>query len=175
MSIATSTFVIDLAALGVLSDGPDGIDAVCRHVQSVCRPWLAPTRCIVHDRLVAALGAGWVDVDEEERLTLTAAGRARLRALLLQPVDGLGHGLLPLIETLKLALADALDADGRQRLLHELVELRTRCLEAQAGAEGEGPALVRRCRERRRRAAAMAHQALAREFDRCDGAAYAVT
>lgn len=174
MSVATSTFVIDLAALGVLSDGPDGLDAVCRHVQSVCRPWLEPTRCVVHDRVVAALGAGWLDVDDAERLALTAVGRARLRALLLEPVDGTAHGLLPLIETLKLALADSLDADGRQRLLRELVELRTRCLEAQAEAEDEGPTLVRRCRERRRRAAALAHHALAREFDRHDGAVYAV-
>ncbi|MFP4269810.1 MAG: hypothetical protein ACLFTL_04500 [Alphaproteobacteria bacterium] len=175
MSVAPSTFVIDLAALGVLSDGPAGLDAVCRHVQSVCRPWLAPTGCVVHDRVIAALGAGWVAVDDAERLTLTAAGRARLRALLLEPVDAAAHGLLPLIETLKLALADALDADGRQRLRHELVALRTRCLEAQADVDGEGPALVRRCRERRRRAATLAHQALAREFDRCDGAVYAVS
>jgi hypothetical protein len=169
MSAATSTFVIDLAALGVLSDGPNAADAVCRHVQSVCRPWLAPTRCVVHDRLVAALSDGLLDVDGAERLALTGAGRARLRALLLRPMDGAAHGLLPLIETLKLALADQLDADGRQRLLRELVALRTRCLEAQA-VDGDGPALVRRCRERRRRAAAMAHQALARELGQREAA-----
>jgi hypothetical protein len=50
--------------------------------------------------------------------------------------------------------------------------LRTRCLNAQAA--GDGPAFVRRCGERRRRAAALAHRALARELLGQDLAAEAV-
>jgi hypothetical protein len=164
MTVATATFAMELAVLGVLSDGPDRPEAVAGHVQAVCRPWLAPTRCVVHDRLVAALENGWLSLDADGRLRLTEAGRARLRGLLTTSLEGAGHGLLPLVETLKLALADQLDAAGRRRLLDELVELRARCLGAQAAPAEEGPALVRRCRERRRRAAALAHRALAREL-----------
>jgi hypothetical protein len=171
MTAATATFVIELAVLGVLTDGPDRPDAVVRHVQAVCRPWLTPTGCIVHDRLVAGLEAGTLAREADARVRLTEAGRARLRGLLIGRSDGAGHGLLPLVETLKLALADQLGADDRRRLLDELVALRTRCLNAQAALVEDGPALLRRCGERRRRAAALAHRALARELLGHEGAA----
>lgn len=169
MIAANAGFVIELAVLGVLSDGPERPDAVVRHVQAVCRPWLAPTGCVVHDRLVVALEVGTLARDAGDRVGLTDAGRARLRALLTGGSEGVGHGLLPLVETLKLALADQLDMAGRKRLLDELVALRTRCLNAQAPVDADEPALLRRCGERRRRAAALAHRALARELLGHDG------
>jgi len=164
MRSPTSTIVIDLAALGVLADGPSAVEALCGHVQAVCRPWLTPTRCIVCDRLIAWIERGAVEQRDDGGVALTAAGRDQLKALVAAPVGETSHGLLPLVETLKLALADQLAPHQRQALLHELVQLRSRCLAAQAPAgDGEhAPTLLRRCAARRLHAAALAEAALGR-------------
>jgi hypothetical protein len=164
MRSPTSTIVIDLAALGILADGPSAVDALCRHVQTACRPWLTPTRCIVCDRLIAWIERGAVEERDDGSVALTDAGRAQLRHLIALPTDETRHGLLPLLETLKLALADQLAPEQRRALLHDLVRLRSRCLAAQTHGDGgaEAPTLLRRCAARRRHAAALAEEALDR-------------
>jgi hypothetical protein len=164
MRSPTSSIVIDLAALGVLVDGPSAVAALCGHVQAVCRPWLTPTRCVVCDRLIAWIERGVVEQRENGDVGLTAAGRDQLRAMVAAPVGETSHGLLPLVETLKLALADQLTPRQRQALLHELVQLRSRCLAAQTqNGDREGaPTLLRRCAARRLHAAALAEEALGR-------------
>jgi len=164
MRSPTSTIVIDLAALGVLADGPSAVEALCAHVQEVCRPWLTPTRCIVCDRLIAWIERGVVEKRADGGVALTAAGRNQLEALVAAPVEETCHGLLPLVETLKLALADQLTPHQRQALLHELVQLRSRCLAAQTRTgDGEDTrTLLRRCVARRLHAAALAEEALGR-------------
>ncbi|MFP4125884.1 MAG: hypothetical protein ACLFU0_04470 [Alphaproteobacteria bacterium] len=164
MRSPTSTIVIDLAALGVLADGPSAVDTLCGHVQAACRPWLTPTRCVVCDRLIAWIERGVVEQRADGGVALTAAGRDQLKALVAAPVGESCQSLLPLVETLKLALADQLTPPQRQALLHELVQLRSRCLAAQTGT-GDGeptPTLLRRCAARRLHAAALAEVALGR-------------
>mgnify|MGYP006300581479 FL=1 len=168
MRFPTSTLVIDLAALGILADGPSAVDALCRHVQAACRPWLTPTRCIVCDRLIAWIERGAVEERDDGSVALTDAGRAQLRDLIAAPTGEMCHGLLPLLETLRLALADQLAPVRRQALLHDLVQLRSRCLAAQTRGEcGEhAPTLLRRCVARRRHAAVLAEEALDRAVTR---------
>lgn len=168
MRFPTSTLVIDLAALGILADGPRAVDALCRHVQAACRPWLTPTRCIVCDRLIAWIERGAVEERDDGSVALTDAGRAQLRDLIAAPTGEMCHGLLPLLETLRLALADQLAPVRRQALLHDLVQLRSRCLAAQTRGEcGEhAPTLLRRCVARRRHAAVLAEEALDRAVTR---------
>lgn len=164
MRTPTSTIVIDLATLGVLADGPSSLDALCGHVQSVCRPWLAPTRCIVCDRLIAWIERGAVAQRDDGGVALTDAGREQLRTLVAAPVGEACQGLLPLVETLKLALADQLTSRQRRALLHDLVQLRSRCLAVQTPTadRDDAPTLLRRCAARRLHAAALAEEALAR-------------
>lgn len=166
MQAATSTIAIDLATLGVLTDGPSTPDALCRHVQTVCRPWLTPTRCVVCDRLIGWIERGMVEHRSDGTVALTAPGRDQLRALVVAPARAHCHGLLPLLETLKLALADELDHSERQTLLRELVQLRASCFGAQVKDPASAPTLVRRCAARRVQAAALAEEALARTLER---------
>ncbi len=164
MRSPTSTLVIDLAALGVLTDGPCAVEALCGHVQAACRPWLAPTRCIVCDRLIAWIERGAVAQRDDGGVALTDAGRDQLRDLVAAPVGETCHGLLPLVETLKLALADQLTSRQRLALLDDLVQLRSRCLAAPppAADREDAPTLLRRCAARRLHAAALAEEALGR-------------
>jgi hypothetical protein len=102
-------------------------------------------------------------------VALSAAGRDQLRQLVAAPAAEPCHGLLPLVETLKLALADPLAPHQRQALLHELVQLRSRCLAAQTRSDGEDtPTLLRRCATRRLHAAALAEEALGRALAHLD-------
>ncbi len=168
MKVPTSTIVIDLAVLGLLIDGPTPSGALCAHVQAVCHPWLTPTHCVISDRLVAWMERGAVTLEADGRVALTPTGREHLRGLVARPAADHCHGLLPLVETLKLALADQLDPGERQALLHELVKLRARCLRAQSRGAANAPILLRRCTARRLHAAALAEEALARAIARYD-------
>jgi len=166
MQVPSSTLAIDLAAFGVLSDGPSTPEVLCRQVQLACRPWLAPTGCVIYGRLAAWLAHGAVARGDDDALALTDIGRDELKRLLLEPMDGAGHALLPLLETLKLALAERVDDSARRNVLEELMALRARCVEAQARAAVAAPAFVRRCAARRLRGAAMATDALKRDLAR---------
>ena len=162
MRSPTSTLVIDLAALGVLADGPCAVEALCGHVQAAVGPWLTPTRCVVGERLIGWIERGAVEQLDDGRVTLTLAGCEQLRALVSAPHGEPCHGLLPLLETLKLALADHLAPHQRQALLHELVQLRARCLAARTRADEAAPTLLRRCAARRLHTAPLAEEALGR-------------
>ena len=107
----TPTEVLDLAILGVVSDGGLPLEAVVKVVKRIGGPRFRPTAEVIAARVGALVEAGCLvppGDDQEARLGLSEAGRAGIQRLLRRGGDAPGEALGAVCQTLRLCLLELL-------------------------------------------------------------------
>lgn len=120
--LMTPSDYIWLAALGCAERGPITIEDVGLAVDALAGPLWSPTGQVVFDTVEMLVERGYLSVQaEDERLSLSGAGRRRLLELLTQPVPAPLSAFGQVGLRLKLAFLDILPPILRRHQLNGII------------------------------------------------------
>ena len=119
--------VIDLAILGILSEGPIPAPTVVRAVKQVGLPRLMPTSEVVEGRIGRLLAEGRVAVAEVEgELVLTEHGCGAIADLLRAAGPSPAEALGAVCQTLRICLLDRVAPEVRQEIVADMIHAHRR-------------------------------------------------
>lgn len=147
--------LIDLAVLGILSEGPAPAATLARLVKRLGAPGFVPTTDVIDTRIGHLLAEGSLAPRGGAMLALTARGRERIRELLRaggpSPAEALGAAC----QRLRVCLLDLLPAPAREEVIADMIACHRRELDQARDALKRCPC---RCR--------FVERCLAREVER---------
>lgn len=131
--------VIDLAILGVLSEGPTSAATLTRVVRQIGVPRLAPTREVVESRIERLLSNGRIEgtLDAAGELLLTERGCDAVAQLIRSAGPSPAEALGAVCQTLRVCLLDLVAPEVRRGIVDDMIHAhhreRDRALRALAG------------------------------------------
>lgn len=147
--------VIDLAILGLLSEGPSQAATLPRLVKRLGSPGFVPTTDVIETRIGHLLADGAVVPMAETMLTLTPRGRQRIPDLLRSAGPSPAEALGAACHRLRVCLLDLLPEAARDEVLGDMIACHRRELDHARDALERCPC---RCR--------FVERCLAREVER---------
>jgi hypothetical protein len=137
--------IIDLAILGVLSEGPASVTTVTRVVKRLGQPRFAPTSEVVMTRIERLIARGRIAAtpDACDELMLTERGCSAVAELLRRAGPSPAEALGGVCQTLRVCLLDMVAPDLRRDIVDDMIEAHRRELDRAMEALARCPC---RCR-----------------------------
>jgi DNA-binding PadR family transcriptional regulator len=118
------TDVIDLAILGVLSEGPASVTTLTRVIKQLGQPRFAPTSEVVMNRIERLCAQGRIEAtpDTFDELMVTERGRAAVADLLRGAAPSPAETLGAVCQTLRVCLLDMVAPEARGDIVDDMIQ-----------------------------------------------------
>lgn len=117
----TGASIVDLAILGIASDGPIEADRIAAVAKALVPEHWQPTASVIAAVIERNLVTGHLrrtgNHIRDEHITVTAQGGEKIRSLLLCPPEALAPSAQPAAEAIQLCFLDVTDAQTAQSVL----------------------------------------------------------